>query len=172
MQEQVNEKISLLIDDELQSDKALSLLRTLGQDDALKQRLQRYQLISQVLKNDSCYVLDKHFADKIHQQISYEPTFMLPRKKSSLISFNWQKAGLALAASITLAVVWVAYKVDTQKNPYTLQPAMAINMQQPNTLVPLNPHFNDYLQAHDNAVYSSDVYRTQPYARVVGYQEQ
>jgi sigma-E factor negative regulatory protein RseA len=89
-----------------------------------------------------------------------------------MMSFNWQKAGLALAASITLAVVWVAYRVDSQKTPYAIQPAIATNMQQPNNVVPLNPHFNDYLQAHDNAVYSSDLYRVQPYARVVGYQQQ
>ena len=64
MQEQVNEKISLLIDDELQSNKALYLLQIMRKDEELKQCLQRYQLISQVLKHDSCAILDRNFTKK------------------------------------------------------------------------------------------------------------
>lgn len=115
MQEQVDEKISLLIDNELESAKALSFLRQIRQDQALKDQLQRYQLVSQVFKNEKCFVLDKSFADKIHQQIRNEPVYFIPDKKAGI---NWQKTGLALAASIALAVVWVVNKIENQSNFY------------------------------------------------------
>lgn len=166
MQEQLNEKISLLIDDELDSEQALSLLRTIQDDDALKAKLQRYQLVSQVLKNEECYVLDSDFADKIHQQIRREPIFFMPRKKAGI---NWQKTGLAMAASIVLAVVWVVNKIDKQSNAYPEVAVVAPQQIQPDTM---NGRFDDYLQAHDNDVYVNNAGRVQPYARVVGYQQE
>jgi sigma-E factor negative regulatory protein RseA len=169
MEEPMNEKLSLLIDDELPSYKALDLLRAVGKDEALQQRLQRYHLISQVLKNEDCYLVHKQFAAKIHQQISGEPYFLIPPKRAAK---NWQKIGLAIAASITLAVVWLAYNYDAQKYSYPPSAPMAMNQQAPVELEPLNARFNDYLQAHDNDVYSNHVPRVQPYARVVGYQQQ
>ena len=116
MQEQVNEKISLFIDDELDSEHALSLLRTIQEDEELKDKLQRYHLVSQVLKNDTCYLLDSSFADNIHLQIRKEPIYFFPVKKAGV---NWRKTGLAVAASIALAVVWFVNRIDKQTNQYS-----------------------------------------------------
>jgi sigma-E factor negative regulatory protein RseA len=168
MQEPLNEKISLLIDDELDSEQALSLLRTVQDDDELKAKLQRYQLVSQVLKNEECYILDSEFADKIHRQIREEPIYFIPRKK---VRIDWQKAGLAVAASIALAVVWGVNKVDKQMNPYR-EPEVALAVPQQIQPDEMNDRFNDYLQAHDNAVYVNNAPRVQPYARVVGFQQE
>jgi sigma-E factor negative regulatory protein RseA len=168
MQEPLNEKISLLIDDELDSEQALSLLKTVQDDDELKAKLQRYQLVSQVLKNEECYILDSEFADKIHRQVREEPIYFMPRKK---VGIDWQKAGLAVAASIALAVVWGVNKVDKQMNPYK-EPEVALAVPQQSQPDEMNDRFNDYLQAHDNAVYVNSAPRVQPYARVVGFQQE
>lgn len=168
MQEPLNEKISLLIDDELESEQALSLLKAMQNNDDLKARLQRYQLVSQVLKNEECYVLDSNFADKIHQQIRSEPIYFIPNKQ---VRKNWQKTGLAIAASVVLAVVWLVSKYDKQSNQYS-EPEMAMVVPQQIQPDEMNARFNDYLQAHDNGLYVNNAERAQPYARVVGYQQE
>lgn len=169
MQEQVNEKISLLMDDELQSSQAFSLLNSLQQDKNARYTMQRYQLISQVLKNDDCCLIDKSFAEKIHQQIQYEPVWLLPAKKSPV---NWRKVSLALAASITATVIWVTHNMDKQQSPTLPQPALVVIDQQQLPTSPMDPRLADYLQAHDNAVYGNNTPSVRPFARVVGYQQQ
>ena len=166
MQEQVNEKISLLIDDELQHDQALSLLRGLQQDEDARLTLERYQLISQVLKNDNCLMLNKQFADKIQQQLNYEPVWLLPVKKPVI---NWQKTSLAIAASITLAMVWIVHKLDKDLHTNPV-PIMVVESQRLSPQA-IDPRLNDYLQAHDNTIYSNNLPTAHPYARVVGYQQ-
>lgn len=168
MQEPLNEKISLLIDDELDSEQALSLLTAMQDSDELKAKLQRYQLVSQVLKNEECYVLDNDFADRIHQQIRKEPIYFIPNNKARI---NWQKTGMAIAASVLLAVVWLVNKHDKQTNQYA-EPEMAWVEPQQVPLDEINPRLNDYLQAHDNGLYVNNLERSQPYARVVGYQQE
>lgn len=166
MQEPLNKKISLLIDDELESQPALSLLKAIQSDESLKNKLLRYQLMSQVLKNEECLLMDSEFVDKIHQEIRNEPSYFIPARSSK---FNWQKTGLAVAASVALAVVWMVNRMDRQSHGYP-EPAIAFTASPPIQADAALVHFDDYLQAHDNDVYVNNV-RAQPYARVVGYQQ-
>jgi len=171
MQDQSNQKISLLIDDELDYKQAMSLLKTIKSDGALKSKLQRYQLITQVLKNEPCYVLDSDFADRIHQQLRTEPAYFLPAKKAAP---HWRKTGLAVAASLVLAVAWVADKIDREVKVAGQQQIAAVSPVEPapaNTNT-VNARFKEYLQAHDNSVYINNMTGAHPYAQVVGYQKQ
>ena len=170
MQEQTNEKISLFIDDELDSQKALLLLKKIKQDEALQGVLQRYQLMSLVLKNEESSLLDRRFAENIQQQIRSEPSYLLPRKKPEI---NWQKTGFAIAASIVLAVVWLVNKIDNRSNSAPPQPEIAFIAPQSIQSGVMNARFNDYLQAHENEVYINNVERGPAFnARLVGYQQE
>jgi len=172
MQESLNEKISLFIDDELTSDQALSLLKGLKVNAPEQERLQRYLLISQVIKNEPCFMLHKNFADSIHQQIRNEPIIFRPAKKSLLKRIDWGKAGLALAASLALAAVLLSTKLEKQNYSFG-QPQLALNNQHPTLQANvMNPRLNEYLQAHDNSVYISNVIPVQPYARVAGFHQE
>lgn len=167
MQEQLNEKLSQFIDDELDCEHALSLLKSVQSDELLKDKLRRYQIVSQVLKSNEYSPVSSDFADKIHRQIRQEPIYFLPQKKSSV---NWQKAALAIAASIALAVVWVASKVDKQTNsPFGTVEIVAHGTVPADAM---SARFNEYLQAHDNALYVNSMQTAQPYARVVGYHQE
>lgn len=168
MQEQLNEKLSQFIDDELDTQQALSLLKTLQNDGLLKDKLRRYQIASQVLKSNEYSLVNSDFVDKIHERIRQEPTYLLPRKKAVV---NWQKAALAIAASIALAVVWVSSKVDKQMhNPFVTAEIVAdannVSAEE------MHARFKDYLEAHDNSLYVNSVQAGQPYARVVGYRQE
>lgn len=167
MQEQLNEKLSQFIDDELDGAQSLELLTAVSEDDALKDKLRRYQIASQVLKSSEYSLVSSDFADKIHQQLRHEPIYFMPRQKAAI---KWQKAGLAIAASTVLAVVWLASKVEPrQANPFS---AVGVVAHSGSESTEMHVRFKDYLQAHDNTLYVNTVQAAQPYARVVGYSQE
>lgn len=171
--QEINQKISLLIDDELDSRQAQRLLQEIQHDPELQATLQRYQLLGQALKYKQCQVLDKQFAAKIHQQISQEPSYLLPSAKPVTVvkpnRFSVQKAGLALAASILLAIMWLTSNQAYQQAPL---PSLVFMAPQQDVPAGMSPRLNEYLQAHDNTLYSSQTGRVQPYARVVGFHQE
>lgn len=174
MQEKPNEKISLLVDHELDKGQALALLRQVQGDPALQAKLRRYQMFSQALKHESCCPAENRLRESLREKLLQEPSYLLPaRKPQSRTGNGWRTAGLALAASFLLAMVWVAGKLE--KSPLAnaqMQFALGFPAAQPLKTAPVNDRFSDLLQAHDNSVYVNHVGNVQPYARVVGFQQE
>lgn len=165
MQEKQFEKLSLLVDDQLDDAPALSLLKSVQRDKELQAKLRRYALISQALKSEQTSVASLDFVENVKQQIKQEPIYFLPQQKPK---DNFKKASLAVAASMALAVVWVsAGKLQNQVQPYTTVNNVA---QQSLQEVEMNAHFKEYLQAHDNVWYVNNNVGVQSYARLASYQ--
>jgi sigma-E factor negative regulatory protein RseA len=168
MSEQLNEKLSQFIDDELDSQQGLSLLTSVRNDGLLKDKLRRYQIASQAMKSGHYSHVSSDFMDKIHEQVRKEPTYFLPRKKAAV---NWRKAGLAIAASVALAAVWVSSKVDKQMhNPFSTAEVVAHGNDA--SAEEMHARFKGYLEAHDNSLYVNSVQAGHPYARVAGYRQE
>lgn len=165
MQEKQFEKLSLLVDDQLDDAPALSLLKSVQRDKELQAKLRRYALISQALKSEQTSVASLDFVENVKQQIKQEPIYFLPQQKPK---DNFKKASLAVAASMVLAVVWVsAGKLQNQVQPYTTVNNVA---QQTLQEEEMNAHFKEYLQAHDNVWYVNNNVGVQSYARLASYQ--
>lgn len=166
MQAQNNEKLSLLVDDELDNPQAIALLKTVRQDSALQDKLRHYALISQAMKTEQYSVAGPDFSAKIHQQLQQEPIYFLPRKKADKI---YQKAALAVVASLVLAVVWIsAGKWQKQNNPFANINHIAQGSVPADNM---NAHFKEYLQAHDNVWYVNNNVGIQSYAHLASYQQ-
>lgn len=166
MQEQLNEKLSLLVDDELDNTQAYALLKALQHETELQAKLRRYALISQALKSEQCSLASPDFADKIHQKLKQEPIYFLPRKKTH---DNFKKSALAVAASAVLAVVWFsANQLQHPVQPYADVNAIAQRSVQAEQM---NARFKEYLQAHDNVWYVNDNVGNSSYARLASYQQ-
>jgi sigma-E factor negative regulatory protein RseA len=165
MNESLPEKLSLLIDDQLEASQAFSLLKTAKQDAELQAKLRRYALISQAMKTEQYSVASLDFADKIHQRIKLEPTYLLPVTKKTN---RYNKAALAVAASVVLAVVGLSVsKLQLQNAPQT----GAISVAQRSTQAERsNAQFKEYLQAHDNVWYVNNTVGNQSQVRMVSYQ--
>ncbi len=165
MNESLPEKLSLLIDDQLEASQAFSLLKTAKQDAELQAKLRRYALISQAMKTEQYSVASLDFADKIHQRIKLEPTYLLPVTKKTN---RYNKAALAVAASVALAVVGLSVsKLQLQNAPQT----GAISVAQRSTQAERsNAQFKEYLQAHDNVWYVNNTVGNQSQVRMVSYQ--
>lgn len=162
MQDKLNEKLSLLLDDELESQQALAVISKIKTDAELQAKFQRYHLISQAIKKQDAYPLDTAFVDKIQQRLVSEPTYLLPVKARR------QKALFAVAASLLLAVVWLLSTQQQQASDLYQVAAIEPQLEQ----VQVDTNLNDYLQAHDNSVYVSQRNYPQAYTRVVGYQQE
>ncbi len=167
MREQLNEKISLMVDDQLPPPQAYDLLKTINHNPDLQAKLERYQLISQAMKNDQCLTARSDFVDRIHQQLCDEPTYLLLRKNQQTVA--WQKTvGLAIAASVALVAVIVFGTVEKQMQPLGGTNAIAHHSPQTDQM---NAQLNEYLQAHNNVWYGNSNGGGQQYARLVGYQQ-
>lgn len=160
-----DEKLSLLIDDQLDSAQSLSLLKSLRDDPTLQAKYQRYAMISQALKGEQCSVASLDFADKIRQQLQEEPVYFLPQKKAV---GSVAKTSLAVAASMMLAVIGFSVgKYQTQFQSYIGASTVAQRSVQ---VEPVNAKFQEYLQAHDNTWYVNQNAGVKSYARLASYQ--
>ena len=186
--EEVNEKISRLIDADLKYDETLTLLKQVQSDDALKAKMCRYQAISEALKTDQFYQVKSDFSNKVFQEIQQEPTYLLPsfKPKQHLPShskYSNRSKIFAVAASTVAAAILVGYNTMNEKQINGPQ-NLAENSTYPSQLLanskpekskpdrqPLNAQFNDYLQAHNNSVYTNGEANFQPYAKVTSYDQ-
>ncbi len=165
MNESLPEKLSLLIDDQLEPSQAFSVLKAAKQDAELQAKLRRYALISQAMKTEQCSVASLDFADKIHQRIKQEPTYLLPVQPRT---DRHHKAALAIAASVVLAVVGLSVSQWQLQNP---PQSGAMTVAQRSTQAERsNAQFKEYLQAHDNVWYVNNTVDAQSQVRMVSYQ--
>lgn len=173
MSDELNQKISQFLDNELDPGQALMLLQKMRTQPELQDKMKRYEAISHALKTDVFVAAKSDFSARIHQQIQQEPSYLLPRGKP----FKRAHKLMALAASIAIVAV------ITGRNPHNggglkVDPPLQIAQQQPEQPAnpageyPLNKRINDYLQAHSSSVYTSGESNSRPFARVTAYSQQ
>jgi sigma-E factor negative regulatory protein RseA len=179
MHDEINQKISQLLDDELTQADALSLLKKMQLQPKLQDKLNRYEAISHTLKTEVFLMPDIDFAARVSEQIQNEPSYLIPQRQR----FQYGYKMLALAASVA-AIALIAswdmvhqdiaqpFKVDTVAQTSAQQSSANTNVlakQTQSEQVPLNARINDYLQAHNNSVYTNGEASFKPYARVAAY---
>ena len=178
MPEDLNQKISQLLDNELDHVSALNLLKKMQFQPELQDKMNRYEAISHALKTDIFLSTKADFSTKICQQIQNEPIYLLPQHKP----FKRTHKLIALAASIAIVAVIAGRSMnDNQfKSASILQVAQQpLPEQSSNPVVnanqaaqyPLNKRINDYLQAHNSSVYTNGEANFQPFARVTAYSQ-
>jgi sigma-E factor negative regulatory protein RseA len=178
MSEDLNQKISQLLDNELDHVSALSLLKKMQLQSELQDKMNRYEAISHALKADVFLLTKADFSTKISQQIRSEPVYLLPQHKPSKRPHKL----IALAASIAIVAVIAGrsmndnqfksatiLQVAQQKLPEQSPPPVAYNNQA--RQYPLNKRINDYLQAHNSSVYTNGEADFQSFARVTAYSQ-
>jgi sigma-E factor negative regulatory protein RseA len=180
MSEDLNQKISQFLDNELDHVQALNLLKKMRFQPELQDKMNRYEAISHALKTDIFLTTMSDFSAKTHQQIQQEPVYLLPQRKP----YKQTPKLIALAASIAIVAVVAGHNINGQdqhlKAASAVQVAQHQLPEQPSNPVvyanqaaqyPLNKRINDYLQAHNNSVYTNGEANFQPYARVTAYSQ-
>ncbi len=184
MNEELNQNLSQFLDDELEHKVALDLLQKMQTNPALKSTLARYATISHALKTDEFLPVPPRFSEQVAQQIEQEAIYLLPRRKPA----GQHYIRLALAASVAVVAVLAARGVNTPETSATLATASLQAIQQTPAKpddqpiasaalpeedpYPLNARISDYLEAHNNSIYSGEVdVDFRPLTKVTSYNQ-
>jgi len=176
MSEDLNQKISQFLDNELDNIQALKLLKKMQLLPELQDKLNRYEAVSYAMKTEIFLLTKADFSTKIRQQIQKEPVYLLPQHKP----FKRSHKQIAVAASIAIVAVIAGLSMNGLDQHFkTASIVQVAQHQSPKPLVyanqavqlPLNKRINDYLQAHNSSVYTNGEADFQPYARVTAYSQ-
>jgi len=177
MSEDLSQKISQFLDDELNHDEAMHLLQKIRLQPELQEKLYRFEAISHALKTGDYLPIQTGFTEAVRLGIQQEPSYFLPQYKPS---GQWFKP-LTMAASIIVATVMVGYSLKQPSGPATIATQAVTLKATPKTVStkplmtaqqkPLNVRINDYLQAHKSSVYANDDNQYRPIARVTAYSQ-
>lgn len=110
-----DEQISALMDGELDRREGSEVLDAIGRDPADAGRWERFHLISDVLHNELPDAVQTGLAERVRQALEDEPAGVAPGRLPAAwqrmgMRVGRQMAGLAVAASVTVAVVLVAWQ--------------------------------------------------------------
>jgi sigma-E factor negative regulatory protein RseA len=177
------EKLSALVDGELNGVEYGHAVDAIHLSPELKQRWMRYHIAADALKKSlPSALLQPGFSARVMQAIDAEPTVLapanIPRKVNPVVK---QLAGLAIAASVTAVAV---LGVQTWRLPVDAEPAAAIAQVAPPVVSVIHPvaavaadnaplpehvqsQINQYLLSHNQNALAAQ--RMLPYARIVGY---
>jgi sigma-E factor negative regulatory protein RseA len=148
----MDEKISALMDGELDCDDAKRVIRDLGSDVARRQSWDEYHLIGDLLRGESSGELGRRqkCAASIFAKLADEPTVLAPAAIRSVQVEKRTRMALAVAASVVTmsAIVVVAFK---QQNG-TVASVQLVQQVAPRqvgaAVAPSDIRVNDYLAIH------------------------
>lgn len=179
MNNEIKQHISEFLDDELDSPAALSLLKQAMSNPEIGATLNRYTAISQAIKNERIFWDDQSFCQQVSERLKQEPVYLLPQRTKPDTIQRKHKV-LAVAASAALVAVLSSQTVMKAVTPPTDNTGFAVaelsaNETQMKTqakddeTTPLNERISDYLQAHNNGIYTSGDPDYKPLVKVTAY---
>lgn len=146
----MNESISALMDDELEDPFSNTVLKNLQLDGEMQQIWHEYHLISDVIRANSIPAIDVR--EQVSMKLHDEPIVFSPRPWFAVKGRQRWAAGVAVAASVTLAITvgWpllnqqvgqpgVTQAVESQ--PAVMDKTVALSLQEMDS---------PYLQAHQD----------------------
>lgn len=165
----MNEKISALMDAELDKLEERRVLETLARDADLRRTWERYHLARAAMTNQLDYVAPSRVAEGVYAQLQHVP-LVVDRGRNRWVG------GLAVAASIAALAIIGLPALQRPDAPTT--PTLAVNTFTPTgsrasaTEVPDEPRegrLNAYLVGHNEFMPTAGMGGMLPYVRVVTY---
>jgi sigma-E factor negative regulatory protein RseA len=168
----MNDKISALMDGELDERSAAEMIDWLHSDREALHAWRTYHLISDAMRDSR--MLSNGFAARVAARLSAEPALLAPARLQAE-SRKW----LALSAAASVAAVslvgWLAFAPQRDAQPQMVQasagtpvmrPVAVVDRKQP-VIVPLPSATNDYLLAHQGFSPRASLQGMAPYVRTV-----
>lgn len=177
----MNERLSCFLDGELSSHGEQQVLDRLRHDSELQGQWERYQLISDCLRNNLPVVAMRDLAGRVSDALKSEPVILAPRHRSVQFGKLAKRvAGVGVAATIaTVAVLMVQSGPNNEVSQGNGQIAATVNDQasQPANVrrvavresSEVQAKLNPYLVNHNEYSVSTGVQGMMPYMRIVSY---
>jgi len=162
-------KLSALMDGELDAAEATEAIAQLKKTDGLRSEWATYHLIGDALRQS---VTMSHIAQRVNERLATEPTVLAPRSLFSL-HLPMQKAkvfALSAAASVAAVAVvgWISFQtIDQSQQNLAASNKTSSNVIAASTSVPAPARMNDYLLAHQEFSPSTAMQGVAPYVRTV-----
>ncbi|MGJ0486170.1 MAG: sigma-E factor negative regulatory protein [Methylomicrobium sp.] len=182
MHEDLNNKLSQLLDDELPYEEALNLLQKMRIDSQLADKMRRYEAVSHALKNDDLLVAARpDFISSVSSQIQLEPAYLITNADPrSVHQRRFTRSQKIAAAAASVAVIAFASQMRRPEpatkmlvatiKPSTNPVSKTETSKMPRDTSPVNRQINDYLQAH-SSIYTNGQVDLYPYAQVTHYSQ-
>ena len=172
MSEEIRERLSALVDGELEEAQAGELIDHVLSDTELRLAWERYYFVTDAVRNKVSDVAPGNLAQRVRRDVESEPVALTQRRQYRVALKP--VVGLAVAASIaTLAVIGV-YTLNREEESPSSPPlaqmttgdrvGMRWNVSQPT----IESRLNGYLVNHSEYM-GNGMHGMHPYARIVGY---
>ena len=178
MNDKLHEQLSALVDDELTEAERALLAKRIGKDDDLHQRLSRYQLISDALRNHLPDRVDPGFSVRVRAALRTEPAVKSATPGKRLATLVRPAAGLAIAASVAVVAVLSLQSVRQQAPtapvvataPENADYIRARETGQPANQPQVEKKLDIYLVNHNEYAVNRGMRGMLPYVRLVGHE--
>jgi sigma-E factor negative regulatory protein RseA len=144
----MNDRISALMDGEVDDKSAAQTIDALGRDRDALQTWRTYHVIGDALRGGP--MLSEGFTARVAARLAAEPTVLAPRRIKPRITTDsprWFTLSAAAASFAAVAFVgWIAFGTQPQVVPAPIAQVQA-PLEKP-AIVPLPSAANDYLLAH------------------------
>lgn len=171
------ERISELMDGELETREAQRQFARIKQDQSLVRCWSTYHLIGDALRGER--PLARELSGKVAQKLAEEPTVLAPRSYAPAKRAATYAISIAASLSAVTLVVWIAF-FNNPLAPQSPAEVAAVTATQPAVpaaseqlaSVPSEGHMNEYLRAHTEYSPSTAIQGLAPYIRSVSGTQQ
>ncbi len=160
----MNDKISALMDGELDEKSAAEMIDWLGRDGDALRVWRAYHLISDAMR-DGCLLSDG-FAARVAARLSAEPALLAPARLQAEPR-KWLVLSAAASVAAVSLVGWLAFAPQREAPPPQVAQASATPLKKQPAIVPLPSGTNDYLLAHQGFSPRASLQGMAPYVRTV-----
>lgn len=163
------EKVSALVDGELDEDEIEQQLSLLKQKNGAQESWDIFHLIGDTMRGDSRISAD--FSRRIAERLATEPTMLAPPRRTVRHAARYAMSIAASLAAVSV-VAWVAFSsnpLNAPQAPATAQLASTASGIAPAQLPNINSQgkMNEYLLAHQGFSPSTAIQGVVPYIRSV-----
>ena len=172
----MKDKISALMDGELDDKSTAEMIDWLGRDGDALHAWRAYHLISDAMRDSR--VLSEGFTARVAARLSAEPALLGPARLQAEPR-KWLVLSAAASVAAVSLVSWLAFAPQRDAAPQMAQAPAATPVmrpvvvnRKPPVIVPLPSATNDYLLAHQGFSPRASLQGMAPYVRTVSDQSQ
>jgi sigma-E factor negative regulatory protein RseA len=172
----MNDRISALMDGELEDKSAAEMIDWLGRDGDALRVWRAYHLISDAMRDSR--MLSEGFTARVAARLSAEPALLAPARPQAEPR-KWLVLSAAASVAAVSLVGWLAFAPQRDTAPQMAQapagtPVMrpVVVNRKPPVIEPLPSATNDYLLAHQGFSPRASLQGMAPYVRTVSDQSQ
>jgi len=158
------ERISSLMDGELDAHEAGQQLARLKNDADARANWESFHLIGDAMRGDC--VVSRDFSASLHARLAEEPTVLAPRRSPAkrVVTYAWSAAASFSAVAL---VGWMAFYSPMSPQPERVVAGPVTAPPVELASVPSEGRMNEYLMAHQEFSPSTAIQGVAPYIRSV-----